>query len=54
MRSLFARFIRDKSGATAVEYVLLAGLISIAIIGGATVLGTSLNTQYQAVATSLN
>ena len=54
MKGLLARFLNDQSGAVAVEYVLLASLIAIAIIGGATALGSALNTKFNAVATSLN
>ena len=36
-------FIRDEDGAAAIEYGLIAALIAIAIIVGATLLGTSLN-----------
>ena len=54
MKRLLARFLEDESGATAVEYALLASLIAMAIISGATALGTALSARYQAVATSLN
>ena len=54
MKGLFAKFPNDDSGATAVEYALLASLIAIAIIGGATLLGTNINTMFQGIATSLN
>ncbi|CAN0495160.1 unnamed protein product, partial [Phaeothamnion confervicola] len=54
LKGLLAGFFRDESGATAVEYALLASLIAIAIIGGATALGTSLNNAFQGIATSLN
>ena len=54
MKRLIASFLRDDSGATAVEYALLGSLIAMAIIGGATALGTALSTKYQAIATSLN
>ena len=37
------QFLKDKSGATAIEYGLIAALISVAIIGGVTTLGS--NTQ---------
>jgi len=37
MKNLFARFAKDESGATAIEYGLIAGLVSVVIIG---VLGT--------------
>jgi pilus assembly protein Flp/PilA len=46
MKSLVKRFMNDESGATAIEYGLIAALIAVAIIGGATVLGTKLNTQF--------
>ena len=54
MKILLARFVKDESGATAVEYALLASLIAIAIIGGATALGGAINTKFNAIATSLN
>ena len=43
MKALVARFAADESGATAIEYGLIATLISIALIVGATALGTKLN-----------
>ena len=54
MKKLLARFVKDESGATAVEYALLASLIAIAIIGGATAMGGAINTKFNAIATSLN
>ena len=54
MKKLLARFVNDESGATAVEYALLASLIAIAIIGGATAMGGAINTKFNAIATSLN
>ena len=53
MKTLIVRFITDASGATAIEYSLIAGLISIAIILGATALGSRLGEMFQAVADSL-
>lgn len=41
MAGLFARFWKDRSGATAIEYGLIAVLVAVAIISGATALGTS-------------
>lgn len=41
-KQVAARFWKDETGATAVEYGLLAGLISLAIITGLAVMGTSL------------
>ncbi|MDZ7872297.1 MAG: Flp family type IVb pilin [Rhizobium sp.] len=43
MTKLFARFVKDESGATAIEYGLIAALISVALITGATTLGGALN-----------
>ena len=43
---LVARFVKNESGATAIEYGLIAALISVAIIGGATALGGNLNTLF--------
>ena len=42
MNKLFARFAKDQSGATAIEYGLIASLISVAIIGAITTIGTKL------------
>lgn len=42
MKNLIARFANDESGATAIEYGLIAGLIAVAIITAATALGTDL------------
>jgi pilus assembly protein Flp/PilA len=45
----FLKLVRDRSGATAIEYALIAGLICIAIVGGATTLGSSANDSYTRV-----
>lgn len=42
MTKIFARFLKDESGATAIEYGLIAALISVAIVGGATTVGTQI------------
>ncbi len=47
------RFINDESGATAIEYGLLAALIAVAIIAGATLLGSELNDLFLAIAGKL-
>ena len=44
---------RDRSGATVIEYCLIAGIICIAIVAGATVLGQSANDSYTAVKTGV-
>ena len=46
MKTLFARFAKDESGATAIEYGLIASLIGVAIIVGAGALGSQLNTTF--------
>ena len=47
------RFISDNSGATALEYGLIAGLISLAVVTGATAAGTAVNTIFVAIGTKL-
>ncbi len=53
MNKLISRFVRDESGATAIEYGLIAALIAVVIIGVLGTIGTSLTTKFQAVATGL-
>ncbi len=52
-RKKLSRIIRDQSGATAIEYGLLAGLISAAAIGVLTSLGVSLSSVYNTVTVTL-
>ena len=54
MTKLLSRFYKDESGATAIEYGLIAALIALAIIAGAGALGNSLNSKFQNIATKLN
>ena len=44
--NLISRFVRDKSGATAIEYGLIAALIAVVIITGVTAVGTKLSTTF--------
>ncbi|MGA2287720.1 Flp family type IVb pilin [Bradyrhizobium sp.] len=53
MLQLLSRFLRDQSGATAIEYCLLAAGISIVIITAVNSIGTSLNTKFTSVNSSL-
>ncbi|WEX88621.1 Flp family type IVb pilin [Sinorhizobium garamanticum] len=46
MKTIFARLLKDESGATAIEYGLIAALISVALVAGATTLGGQLNTLF--------
>jgi pilus assembly protein Flp/PilA len=54
MSKLFANFVKDESGATAIEYGLIAALIALAIVVGAGALGNALNAQFANVAVALN
>jgi pilus assembly protein Flp/PilA len=49
MKNLFLRFVKDNSGATAIEYGLIAAGISVAIIAVVNGLGTKLNTTFKTV-----
>jgi pilus assembly protein Flp/PilA len=53
MTKFFARFIKDESGATAIEYGLIAALIAVVIIGGVTTLGTTLNSKFATISGKL-
>jgi pilus assembly protein Flp/PilA len=53
MNKLISRFVRDESGATAIEYGLIAALIAVVIIGALTTVGSNLNTDFTSVASSL-
>ncbi len=51
--STFRRFVQDDSGATAIEYGLIAALVSVAIIAMLSLLGTNLNATFKTVADNL-
>ena len=53
MSKLISRFVRDESGATAIEYGLIAALIAVVIITALTTIGTHLNTKFTSIATTL-
>jgi len=53
MKVMIRKFIGDESGATAIEYGLIAAGISVAIIAVVQSLGTALNTTFTSVATAL-
>jgi pilus assembly protein Flp/PilA len=53
MKNLIARFVKDESGATAIEYGLIAAGISLAIIAVVNGLGTNLNTKFTNINSSL-
>jgi pilus assembly protein Flp/PilA len=50
---MFAKFIRDESGATAIEYGLIASLIAVAIIAAVELVGTNLTTTFNTVAAKI-
>ena len=54
MKNLFVRFAKDVSGATAIEYGLIAAGISVAIIATVAGLGSKLNTTFTSVQNALN
>ncbi|TBW38243.1 Flp family type IVb pilin [Siculibacillus lacustris] len=51
--TLLIRLFRDDSGATAIEYGLIASLVAVGIIGGAGLLGTNLNLTFQNLAANM-
>ena len=53
MRRLIAEFLKDESGATAIEYCLIAAGISIVIVVAVNGIGTSLNGTFASVNTSI-
>ncbi|BCW91019.1 hypothetical protein sos41_41960 [Alphaproteobacteria bacterium SO-S41] len=53
MSKFVSRFFKDESGATAIEYGLIATFIAVAIIAGAQALGLSLNDMFANVSTQI-
>ena len=53
MSKFLTQFAQDESGATAIEYGLIAALISVAIVAALTALGTQLGTTFNNVKTQL-
>ena len=54
MGKMITRFVNDESGATAIEYGLIAALIAVVLIGILTTLGTTLQTKFAAICKGLN
>jgi len=54
MQNLFTRFIEDESGATAIEYGLIAALIAVGMIVGAEAVGTKVNSKFEDIGTKLD
>jgi pilus assembly protein Flp/PilA len=53
MRKVLARFLRDETGATAIEYGLIASGIALAIVAVVLGVGTNLNTTFGTISTAL-
>ncbi len=54
MQNLFTRFIEDESGATAIEYGLIAALIAVGMIVGAQAVGSKVNNKFTEIGTELD
>ena len=54
MSKFVTRFVKDESGATAIEYGLIVALIAVVCITVLTTVGTSLNAKFNTVANALN
>lgn len=53
MKNLFSRFIKDESGATAIEYGLIAAIVGVGIVSSLTSLKTALGTQFSTTSSAL-
>jgi pilus assembly protein Flp/PilA len=53
MKTLFSRFASDESGATAIEYGMIAALIAVVIIAGLKTLGNNLGNKFNQIATNV-
>ncbi len=54
MRTFIGNLLRDESGATAIEYGLIAALISVVIITAVTLVGTNLSNTFSTIASKLS
>ena len=52
-KNIFAAFLKDENGATAIEYGMIAFMISIAIVAGVTGIGSTIQTKFYDGLTSL-
>ena len=53
MRNVLLSFFKDESGATAIEYGLIAALIAVVIIGGVQAVGTGLSSTFNTIQSNL-
>jgi pilus assembly protein Flp/PilA len=54
MKTLFSRFASDESGATAIEYGMIAALIAVVIIAALKTLGNNLSNKFTQITTNMN
>ena len=54
MNKFLARFVRDESGVTAMEYGMIAALIAVVILGVLQTLGTNLNTTFGSISSAVS
>lgn len=54
MIGIFSKLWKDESGATAIEYALIAAFVSLAVVVGASGIGTNLNSTFSIVKTGFD
>ncbi len=54
MSKFVTQFLKDESGATAIEYGLIVALIAVVIVGAVTTIGTGMKTKFEAVSDKVN
>ena len=54
MTKFVTRYLKDESGATAIEYGLIAALIAVVLVGSLTIVGTNLDAKFTEVSDALN
>jgi pilus assembly protein Flp/PilA len=54
MKTLFSRFVKDESGATAIEYGLIAAIIGVGIIASLGTVKDALNTKFNAISAAVS
>ncbi|RFC64981.1 Flp family type IVb pilin [Fulvimarina endophytica] len=53
MSKMFSRFLKNESGATAIEYALIAGLMAVVCISAITALGTTMENTFETIKNAL-
>ena len=54
MSKFVTQFLKDESGATAIEYGLIVALIAVVIVGAVTTIGTGMKTKFETVSAKVN